>query len=70
MIRHTFLLYVYADAACTLENLSTRERIRVPDLAAVGPQIERCLTGLTGPEESLDRPATATRSESKRGSAR
>jgi hypothetical protein len=37
-----------------LENLSTHERIRVPDLAAVGPQIESWLAGLAQPVEPVD----------------
>jgi hypothetical protein len=37
-----------------LENLSTHERIRVPDLAAVGPQIECWLASLPQPGDSGD----------------
>jgi len=37
-----------------LENLSTHERIRVPDLAAVGPQIESWLAGLGEPAEPVN----------------
>jgi hypothetical protein len=37
-----------------LENLSTRERIRVPDLTAVGPQIESWLATLGQPAEPVD----------------
>jgi hypothetical protein len=44
--RHTFVVQVHPDGPTTLENLSTRERVRVTDLAAVGPQIEQWLDGL------------------------
>jgi hypothetical protein len=37
-----------------LENLSTHERIRVPDLARVGPQIESWLASLSQPAEPVD----------------
>jgi hypothetical protein len=37
-----------------LENLSTHERVRVCDLAAVGPQIERWLASLAPHAESAD----------------
>ena len=46
MIRHTFVVQVHPDGPTTLENLSTHERVRVTDLAAVGPQIEQWLDGL------------------------
>jgi hypothetical protein len=38
--RYTFVVQVHPDGLSTLENLSTHERIRVTDLATVGPQIE------------------------------
>jgi hypothetical protein len=43
--RHTFVVQVHPDGPTTLENLSTHERVRVTDLAAVGPQIEQWLDG-------------------------
>jgi hypothetical protein len=46
MNRYTFVIQVHADGPSTLENLSTHEVIRVPDLAAIGPQIERWLAAL------------------------
>jgi hypothetical protein len=46
MNRYTFVIHVHADGPSTLENLSTHEVIPVPDLAAVGPQIERWLAAL------------------------
>ena len=49
MNRYTFVIQVHADGPSTLENLSTRERVPVADLAAVGPQIERWLAALPGP---------------------
>jgi hypothetical protein len=47
--RYTFVIQIHPDGLSTLENLSTHERIRVSDLATVGPQIERWLEGLTSP---------------------
>jgi hypothetical protein len=46
--RYTFVLQVHPDGPSTLENLSTHERIRVADMSAVGPQIERWLAELPG----------------------
>jgi hypothetical protein len=47
MNRFTFVVQVQPDGPSTLENLSTQERVRVSDLATVGPQIERWLQSLT-----------------------
>jgi hypothetical protein len=44
--RFTFVVQVHPDGPLTLENLSTRERIRMRDLDAVGPQIDLWLTSL------------------------
>jgi hypothetical protein len=44
--RFTFVVQVQPDGPSTLENLSTQERIRVSDLDAVGPQIEKWLQSL------------------------
>lgn len=46
MNRYTFVIHIHTDGPSTLENLSTHELISVPDLAAVGPQIERWLETL------------------------
>lgn len=43
MNRSTFVIQVHRGGVTTLENLSTRERIRVRELATVGTQIERWL---------------------------
>ena len=43
MKRYTFVVQVHPEGISTLENLSTQERIRLEELAAVGPQIERWL---------------------------
>jgi hypothetical protein len=43
MNRHTFVVQVYSEGISTLENLGTEERIRITELAAVGPQIQRWL---------------------------
>jgi hypothetical protein len=44
--RHTFVVQIHSEGLSTLENLSTHERIRVSDLATVGPQIEQWLEAL------------------------
>jgi hypothetical protein len=51
--RYTFVFHAYPGGTSMLENLSTHERVRVCDLAAVGPQIERWLASLTRSEESV-----------------
>jgi hypothetical protein len=43
MSRYTFVVQVYTEGPSTLENLRTHERVSVPDLADVGPQIRRWL---------------------------
>lgn len=43
MNRFTFVVQVHPEGISTLENLSTHERVRVSDLAVIGPQIERWL---------------------------
>jgi hypothetical protein len=45
--RHTFVVQIHSEGLSTLENLSTHERVRVSDLADVGPQIEQWLETLT-----------------------
>jgi hypothetical protein len=52
--RYTFVVHAYPGGASMLENLSTHERVRVCDLAAVGPQIERWLASLAPHGESVD----------------
>ncbi len=49
--RYTFVVQIHPDGLSTLENLSTHERIRLTDLATVGPQIEEWLAGLE-PEDA------------------
>jgi hypothetical protein len=44
--RYTFVVQVHLDGITTLENLATRERVRVADLASVGGQIGRWLEAL------------------------
>lgn len=48
MNRFTFLVQVHPEGISTLENLSTHERIPIPDLEAIGPQIERWLAEQPG----------------------
>jgi hypothetical protein len=50
--RYTFVVQVHPDGISTLENLATHERVRVADLAALGPQIEQWLQALTEGEEA------------------
>jgi hypothetical protein len=45
--RHTFVVQIYPDGVSVVENLGTQERVRIADLAAVGPQIERWLVDLS-----------------------
>ena len=46
MTRYTFVVQVHQDGITTLEHLATRERIRIAELAAIGPQIGRWLAEL------------------------
>lgn len=50
MTRYTFVVQVHPDGISTLENLATRERLLIADLAAVGPQIGRWLQELRSGE--------------------
>jgi hypothetical protein len=43
MNRYTFVVRIQPEGVSTLENLSTYERVKVTDLALIGPQIERWL---------------------------
>lgn len=53
MNRYTFVIQVHDNGPSTLENVNTHELISVPDLDAVGPQIEQWLAALhaTTPSE-------------------
>jgi hypothetical protein len=46
--RYTFVVHIHPNGPSTLENLSTQELVKVSDLNAVGPQIERWLDMLDG----------------------
>ena len=41
--RYTFIVQVHPEGVVTLENLGTRERVQVQELATVGAQIEHWL---------------------------
>lgn len=41
MRRHTFIVQVHSGGVSTVENLRTRQRVRIEDLARLGTQIER-----------------------------
>jgi hypothetical protein len=56
MTRHTFVVQVHPEGITTLENLSTRERVRLDEIAEIGPLIERWLAELPKPEASLTQP--------------
>jgi hypothetical protein len=63
MSRRTFMIQVYSDGASVLEDLHTSERVPVPDLTAVGAQIERWLAT----PDAADQPPTPKRSDSLSG---
>jgi hypothetical protein len=54
MNRYTFVIQVHDNGPSTLENVNTHELISVPDLDAVGPQIERWLAALHSSPRSTD----------------
>jgi hypothetical protein len=56
--RYTFVVQIHPGGVSTLENLATRERVRVADLATVGAQIERWVERLREREDA-DRPEPA-----------
>jgi len=60
-MRFTFVVQVHPDGIKTLENLGTRERLALDDLAEVGPQIERWLQA---PARSANSSASAAGSPS------
>jgi hypothetical protein len=49
--RYTFVVQIHPGGVSTLENLATRERVRVADLATVGAQIERWVERLRERED-------------------
>jgi hypothetical protein len=51
MNRHTFVVQVHPGGLSTLENLTTHERVRITEMAAVGPQIEAWLEALRETEQ-------------------
>jgi hypothetical protein len=65
--RYTFVVQVHPEGISTLENLSTHERIRLPELADVGPQIERWLAEAPGEVSSAWTSSEPDPSESPRG---
>jgi hypothetical protein len=56
--RYTFVVQIHPGGVSTLENLATRERVRVAELATVGAQIERWVERLREREDG-DRPELA-----------
>ena len=67
MNRHTFVVQVHPKGVSTLENLATHERVRIAEVSAVGPQIERWLGELgVSPTSASTSPA---QNESDPGSA-
>jgi hypothetical protein len=65
--RYTFVVQIHPEGISTLENLSTQERVRIPELGQVGPQIERWLA--EAPEGSMQAVSRSEpdRSESAQG---
>lgn len=66
MKRYTFVVQVHPEGISTVENLGTHERVRLAELTAVAPQIERWLA------EASDgvRPAPAHSDPDRSGSSR
>lgn len=52
MNRYTFVVQVHPEGISTLENLSTRERVLISDLAQIGPRIEEWLRALVPAEDA------------------
>jgi hypothetical protein len=52
VFRYTFVVQVHPGGISTLENLATRERVQVAEVAAVGAQIEQWLEVLTEREDA------------------
>jgi hypothetical protein len=50
--RYTFVVQVHPDGISTLENLATRERVQVEEVATLGTQIEEWLRTLTEREDA------------------
>ena len=46
MTRYSFVIQVHPGGVSTLENLATRERVKIDGFDTVGPQIERWLKEL------------------------
>jgi hypothetical protein len=67
--RFTFLVQVHPEGISTLENLSTHERVPIPDLNAIGPQIERWLHEEPDARRRPPAGSEPVRRESARGSA-
>jgi hypothetical protein len=59
MNRYTYVIHVHAEGPSTLENLHTHELISLPDLDAVGPQIERWLAAEVSPRDPGPQPEPA-----------
>jgi hypothetical protein len=57
MNRYTFVVRIHPGGVSTLENLTTYERVKLTELATVGPQIERWLS------EQSDSSAAASTTE-------
>lgn len=51
MTRYSFVVQVHPDGLSTLENLATRERVKIARLDEVGPRIEHWLEELETDQE-------------------
>jgi hypothetical protein len=52
VFRYTFVVQIHPEGISTLENLATRERVQVAEVATVGAQIEQWLQVLTERENA------------------
>ena len=55
--RYSFVVQVHPDGVSTLENIATRERVKIASLEEVGPRIERWLEELQSEADQHDESA-------------
>jgi hypothetical protein len=52
--RYSFVVQVHPDGVSTVENIATRERVKIAGLEEVGPRIERWLEELQSEADQHD----------------